>query len=70
MSNKIYDTLKLIALIAVPVATFVSAVLKIWNVPHTTEITATLAAVDALLGSLVTVLKSQYDKASTDGIEG
>lgn len=42
----------------------------ILNIPYTAEITATLAAVDALLGSLVTVLKSQYDKASTDGIEG
>lgn len=62
MSNKTYDTLKLIALIAVPVATFVSSVLKIWNVPYTTEITATLAAVDALLGALVVALKVQYSK--------
>lgn len=62
MSNKTYDTLKLIALIAVPVATFISAVLKIWNVPYTTEITATLAAVDTLLGALVAALKTQYSK--------
>lgn len=62
MSNKTYDTLKLIALIAVPVATFISAVLKIWNVPYTTEITATLAAVDTLLGALVAALKAQYKK--------
>ena len=70
MTNKTYDILKLVSLIAVPAATFEAALLKIWNVPYTAEITATLAAVDALLGSLVTVLKSQYDKASTDGIEG
>ena len=62
MSNKTYDTLKLIALIAVPVATFISAVLKIWNVPYTTAITATLAAVDTLLGALVAALKAQYSK--------
>lgn len=67
MSNKTYDTLKLIALIAVPVATFISSVLKVWNVPYTTEITATLAAVDALLGALVAVLKAQYSKREERG---
>lgn len=61
MSNKVYDRLKTIALIAVPVATFASSILKIWNVPYTAEITATLAAVDALLGALVAALKVQYE---------
>ena len=61
MSNRQYDILKQVALIAVPVATFIAAVLKIWQVPYTAEITATLAAFDALLGGLVNVLKSQYD---------
>lgn len=62
MSNKTYDTLKLLSLVAMPMITFVCAVLKIWNVPYTAEITATLAAVDTLLGALVTGLKAAYTK--------
>lgn len=62
MSNKAYDTLKLISQIFVPILVFLSALLKIWDVPHTAELTATLAAIDTLLGSIVAVLKVQYDK--------
>lgn len=63
MTNKTYDTIKTIALIAAPVAVLASSILKIWNVPYTAEITATLAAVDTFLGALVAVLKAKYDKA-------
>lgn len=60
MKNKTYDTLKLISLLAVPFITFISAVLKIWNVPYTAQITATLAALDTLLGAVVTGLSTGY----------
>ena len=63
MSNKTYDTIKAVALIAAPLAVLVSSVLKIWDVPYTAEITATLAAIDTFLGALVAVLKAKYDKA-------
>lgn len=62
MTNKAYDTLKLVALIAVPAATFMSTILKIWDVPCATQITATLAALDTFLGALVAALKAQYSK--------
>lgn len=62
MSNKTYDTLKLAALIAAPLITLVCAILKIWDVPHTTELTATFAAIDAFLGALVQIFKTQYDR--------
>lgn len=62
MSNKAYDTLKLIALIAAPVSVFVVAVLSAIGVPQTDTVTAILAALDTLLGSLVEIFRRQYEK--------
>lgn len=62
MSNKAYDTLKLIALIAAPVSVFVVAVLSAFGVPQTDTVTAILAALDTLLGSLVEIFRRQYEK--------
>ena len=62
MSNKTYDTLKLIALIAAPVSVFIVAVLSALNVPQTDVVTAILAALDTLLGSLVEIFRRQYEK--------
>lgn len=62
MSNKTYDTLKLIALIAAPVSVFIVAVLSALGVPQTDTVTAILAALDTLLGSLVEIARRQYEK--------
>ena len=62
MSNKVYDTLKTIALVATPVLAFVAAVVSIWNVPYGAELTATLTAIDTLLGAIVVALKINHDK--------
>lgn len=62
MSNKAYDTLKLIALIAAPVSVFVVAVLSALNVPQLDVVTAILAAVDTLLGSLVEIARREYER--------
>lgn len=63
ISNKVYDVLNIIAKIVAPAITFISAVLAIWHVPYTTEITATLGAFDVFIGALVLVFKANYDKA-------
>lgn len=62
MSNKAYDTLKLIALIAAPVSVFIVAVLSALNVPQLDVVTAILAAVDTLLGSLVEIARKEYER--------
>lgn len=62
MSDKTYDTIKNIALVVAPVITFLGALISIWNVPFTAEITATLAAIDTLAGAIVIVAKRIYDK--------
>lgn len=53
LSNRTYDVLKTIAFIIAPLLTFASAVCIIWNVPYSEQITATLAALDTMLGALL-----------------
>lgn len=61
MSNKTYDTIKAVALFAVPVLAFAASLCSIWNVPYCEQITATLTALDTLLGAIVIVAKKLYD---------
>ena len=63
MSDKLYDILNIVAKIIAPLATLVSAILTIWNVPYAEQITATFAAVDVFMGSIVVIAKSRYDGA-------
>ena len=62
MENSTYDRLKNIALIVAPILTFIATLLKIWDVPYSTQILATLSALDVLVGAIVTVAKEQYEK--------
>lgn len=62
MSNKTYDTLKFIALLIAPLVTFVASIVDIWGIPHGTEIVATLAAIDVLVGAVVAIAKAIYEK--------
>lgn len=61
MSNKTYDIIKTVALFAVPVLAFAASLCSIWNVPYCEQITATLTALDTLLGAIVIVAKKLYD---------
>ena len=71
MSNKVYDTLKLIALVLTPVLAFVASMANIWEVPHAEQIVATLTGLDTLVGAIVVALKTAYDKkvGEEDGTE-
>jgi hypothetical protein len=63
ISNKAYDILNFMAKVIGPIVVFIAAFLSIWQIPYAEQITATLAALETLLGSLVHVLKVQYDKS-------
>ena len=67
MNNQTYDNLKFAALCIAPVITFICAVLAIWNIPYTQEITATLAALSTLISAVVAVAKALYDKKQAEG---
>ena len=69
MSNRTYDIIKLVSLVAVPLVAFISALMTIWNVPHGEQITATLTAVDTLLGALVVILAKEYNKPMDIDVE-
>ena len=62
MSNRTYDTIKIIALACVPFFSFISALLTTWNVPYAEQITTSLTALDTLLGALVVIFAREYNK--------
>lgn len=61
MNDKTYDIIKNTALIITPVLAFIASLVSIWNIPHGAEITATLTAIDTLLGAIVIVAKKMYE---------
>ena len=63
MSNKMYDNLKLVAQVILPaLATFIVALGEIWGIPLTTQISATIMAVDTLLGAILTKASKDYSE--------
>lgn len=62
MSNKTYDTLKMIALLIAPIVTFAASLVDIWGIKYGSQIVATLAAIDVLFGAIVAVAKAIYEK--------
>ena len=62
LSNAVYDCLKFIAQIFIPaVATLYFALAKIWGLPYASEITGTLAAIDAFMGALLQISTNKYN---------
>ena len=68
MSDKIYDTIKAVALFATPILSFIGSVVTIWAAIVTKDavvpaaIVATLTAIDTCLGAVVIVAKRIYDE--------
>ena len=63
MTNKVYDVLKWIALVALPAITALwLALANIWGFPYAEAIGATLAAVTTFLGALLGISSIQYNK--------
>lgn len=63
MSNKIYDTLKIVAEVVLPaIGTLYFALAGIWGLPYGEEIIGTITAVDAFLGAFLEYQRVQYNK--------
>lgn len=60
MSNKTYDTLKVVALILTPILAFAASIVNIWGIPYGEQLTATLTAIDTLIGAIVVVANKAY----------
>lgn len=62
LSNRAYDVLKYIALVALPaLATFYGTLALIWGLPLVEEVVGTIVAVDTLLGMLLHLTAKQYN---------
>ena len=68
VSNKLFDVLKWLAILALPAASnFVVAISKIWNFEELgTPIGQTITAVGLLLGALLGISSVQYNKKASD----
>lgn len=63
MSNKVYDILKWVSLVALDaLGLFYSTLSSVWGLPFGDEILATCAALSLLLGTLIGVSSARYHK--------
>lgn len=70
MTNKVYDILKWVALVALPAITALWLTLaNIWGFPYAEAIGATLAAITTFLGALLGVSSIKYAQALKGGGE-
>ena len=61
MNNKLYDVLKVIALVVLPaLATLIIGVFEIWGLPYGAQIGATITAVATFLGTILSVSSAKY----------
>lgn len=68
MNSKVYDVLKFIAQIVLPaIATFYLTLAGIWGLPFGEEVSATVMAVDTLLGAVLMLSSNAYNKANGGG---
>lgn len=67
MNSGVYDILKFCALILFPaLGTLYFTVAQIWGLPNAEEVVGTIVAIDAFLGVVIGVSKTQYDKSDAD----
>lgn len=65
LSDKWYNILKWVALIVLPaLGTFYFTLATIWGLPYAEQIVGTVTAVDTLLGALLGISTSQYNKTN------
>ena len=65
LSNEQYDTLKWVALIALPAAgTLYFTISQIWGLPYGEQIVGTITAVDTCLGALLGLSSNTYNKGT------
>ena len=63
MSNKVYDTLKWIAMYLLPaLGSLYFALAGIWGLPYGEQIVGTITAVDTFLGVILGISTTKYNK--------
>lgn len=67
MSNKVYDVLKWLSLIALDaVGLFYKTISEIWGMPLGDEVLATCTALSVFIGALIGITSAQYNKKKVE----
>lgn len=63
-NDKVYNVLKYMAMIALPaLALFTQTIFAIWGLPYGEQISATIVAINALLGALIGISTIGYNRS-------
>ena len=63
--NKLYDVLKWLCMLALPaLALFTQTIFAIWGLPYGEQISATIVAINALLGACLGISTIGYNKSN------
>ena len=65
LNDRTYDILKIVALLVLPIGTFISTFLNIWGIGYAEQVQQTFVALDVLVGVLVTISNHIYKKNHT-----
>lgn len=70
LSNRVYDILKWIVMIAIPaVTTAYVGLAAVWSWPYAEEVAKTSAVICTLLGALLGISTAQYNKTEPPDVE-
>ncbi len=68
LNDRVYDVLKWLALIALPaLAVLYNALAGVWGWPCANEVSTTINAVIAFIGTIIGISTAQYKKEGGDG---
>ena len=62
LPNKVYDILKIIALLILPFTVFFTSLGDIWGLPYQDQIVKTLGAIEVFVGSLLQISSANYNR--------
>lgn len=68
LNDKVYDVLKWMALIALPaLAVLYNVLAGVWGWPYAQEVSTTINAVIAFIGTLIGISTAAYNRETDDG---
>ena len=64
LPNKVYDVLKIVSLIVLPLSEFIGTLGGIWGLPYCEKIVQTLIALNTFLGAVLAISSANYKRAN------
>lgn len=62
LNNKVYDILKIIALIILPLSELIASLASIWGFTYGQQIVASLVAIDVFMGTVIKIASDSYSQ--------